>query len=104
MTLQKTIEVGRSQAIERAIVATDALAAIGVSTLVTGSLARGTYRPGSDIDLIVTACPKHLKYAIEGLVEDALAGTPFDVIYLDEVPPHKLPRFVDGALRARDLR
>jgi predicted nucleotidyltransferase len=104
MSLLETVAAERAQAIAGAVKAVDALCAIGVSALVTGSLARGTYGPGSDVDLIVTACPRHLKYAIEGLVEDCLAGLSFDVVYLDEIPPHKLSRFVDGAVRARDLR
>ena len=67
--------VDPSTAIARARAAADAVARIGVSTLVTGSLARGDFRSGSDIDFLVTRCPRHLKYAIEGIVED-LPGRP----------------------------
>ena len=93
---------------QRAIAATrsaaDALAARGVTVLVTGSLARGTFGPHSDIDFLVTSCPRSLKYAIEGLVEDILDGIRFDVIYLDEIPAWKVPRFTEGAVDARRLR
>lgn len=92
-----------SLAIARARAAADAVARIGVSTLVTGSLARGDFRRGSDIDFLVTRCPRHLKYAIEGIVEDCLEGLHFDVIYLDEIPDAKRAWFLDGAKRAHDL-
>lgn len=90
-------------AIARARAAADAVARIGVATLVTGSLARGEFRLGSDVDFLVTRCPRHLKYAIEGIVEDCLEGLRFDVIYLDEIPDAKRAWFLDGAKRAQDL-
>jgi len=75
-----------------------------VGAVVTGSLARGSFGPHSDIDLLVTSCPRHLKYAIEGIVEDILGGMSFDLIYLDELPPWKTARFADGAVHASELR
>jgi predicted nucleotidyltransferase len=81
-----------------------ALAGLGVRALVTGSLARGGFGPASDVDLLVTACPRQLKYAIEGIVEDALGGIPFDVVYLDEVPAWKVSAFTQGAVDASELR
>ncbi len=39
------------------------------------------------------SCPAHLKYAIEGSIEDHLLGIPFDVIYLDEIPADRLDGF-----------
>jgi predicted nucleotidyltransferase len=77
---------------------------MGVVTRVVGSLAGGRFGPDSDIDFLVIHCPRHLKYAIEGHVEDWLGGFPFDVIYLDEVPHHKLERFTREAVSAGDLR
>lgn len=97
-------EQRRARAIEAARAALDALAALGVEAVVTGSLARGGFGPWSDIDILVTACPRPLKYAIESVVEDAVAGLPFDVVYLDEIPAWKLPRFTAGVLRASELR
>jgi hypothetical protein len=67
-------------------------------------LASGRFGPRSDIDLLITQCPRHLKYAIEGTIEELLQGLPFDVVYLDEIPEHKLDRFVRGAVDARQLR
>ena len=84
--------------------AADALAALGVTVLVTGSLARGGFAQHSDIDFLVTSCPRALKYAIEGMVEDILGGIRFDVIYLDEIPAWKAARFTEGAVDASHLR
>lgn len=94
----------RRLAIARAKEATAALAEIGVKVHVIGSLASDRFRPGSDIDFLVVECPRHLKYGIEGIVEDCLGGFSFDVVYLDEVPDHKLARFTREAVDARDLR
>lgn len=97
-------EARRRKAILGARAAIATLGEAGVSALVTGSLARGRFGRHSDVDLLVTACPRALKYAIESLVEDALEGLPFDVIYLDEIPQSRRARFTSGALDARDLR
>ncbi|EJW09998.1 hypothetical protein A33M_0710 [Rhodovulum sp. PH10] len=80
------------------------LAELGVTARIFGSLARGEFRQNSDIDFLVVACPARLKYAIEGLVEDGLGGLRFDVVYLDEVPPHKVARFIREAIDAERLR
>jgi predicted nucleotidyltransferase len=80
--------------------AVSALRERGVVALITGSLAEGTFRAGSDIDLLVTQCPRALKYAIEGLVQDYLIGYPFDVIYLEEIPIAKRGSFL---VKARDV-
>jgi predicted nucleotidyltransferase len=94
----------RCLAIEAARAATAALNALGVTVLVTGSLARGPFGIHSDIDFLVTRCPRILKYAIEGVVEDALGGLSFDVIYLDELPTWRADSFMEGAIPAADLR
>jgi predicted nucleotidyltransferase len=94
----------RSFAISRAREATAALARLGVEARIIGSLASRRFRPGSDIDFLIVECPRRLKYGIEGLVEDCLGGLPFDVVYLDEVPAHKLDRLTREAVDARDLR
>lgn len=94
----------RSRAVAVAQAAAAALAEMGVRVVVTGSLARGTFGAHSDIDLLIMFCPRRLKYAIEGIVEDMLEGMPFDVIYSDELPPWKLARFTEGAVDASQLR
>ena len=94
----------RTRAINGARAAIRALARQGVSARVTGSLAAGRFGPGSDVDLLVTDCPRALKYTIESVVEDCLGGLPFDVIYLDEVPAPKRAHFLGIAVDASDLR
>lgn len=94
----------RRSAISRARQATNALAELGVKARIIGSLASDRFRPGSDIDFLIVECPRHLKYGVEGIVEDCLGGLPFDVIYLEEIPAHKLARLTREAVDAGDLR
>ncbi|MBA1143843.1 MULTISPECIES: nucleotidyltransferase family protein [Mesorhizobium] len=94
----------RRLAVARARLACKALSDMGVTVRVIGSLATGRFGPDSDIDFLVEHCPRHLKYAIEGLVEDCLGGLPFDVVYLDEVPAHRLERLTREAVDAGHLR
>ena len=93
----------RAAAIAGARAAVERLQSLGVSVLVAGSLAKGTFRRYSDVDFLVTSCPRDLKYAIEGIVEDCLGGIPFDVVYLDEIPAWKVASFTGGAKDVRDI-
>ncbi len=93
----------RARAVAGAKAALAALTELGVSALVTGSLARGGFEAHSDVDLLVTACPRTPKYAIEGVVEDCLGGMAFDLVYLDELPGWKAARFMAGAIDASSL-
>jgi len=77
---------------------------MGVTARVFGSLATGHFGPYSDVDFLIIDCPLHLKYRIEGVVEDCLAGLSFDVVYLDEIPAYKLERFTSEAVDAGHLR
>ncbi len=94
----------RRRAVEAARRALGALDALGVRAQVIGSLVRGNFGPDSDIDFLVTDCPRPLKYAIEGVVEDSVQGFRFDVVYLEELPAWKRERFMEAALDAGDLR
>jgi hypothetical protein len=94
----------RRIAIARALAACESLSAMGVVAKITGSLATGHFRAGSDVDFLIADYPPSLKYRIEGVVEDCLGGIPFDVIYLDEIPARKLARATREAVDARDLR
>jgi len=102
--LSMRLDDRRDRAISGARAAVSALAALGVTVVITGSLVRNTFGPHAEVDFLITACPHHLKYAIEGMVEDALGGLPFDVVYLDEIPAWKVARFTEGAVDASDLR
>ena len=99
-----TLQDYRAKAVAGARKAAAALERRGVRVVVTGSLARGGFERGSDVDFIVLECPDRLRYAIEGIVEDELSGIPFDVIYADEIPAHKRQRFLEGAVVAGELR
>lgn len=94
----------RRLAVVRTRAACAALEKMGVTARIIGSLASDSFGPSSDIDFLVIDCPRSLKYSIEGTIEDRLAGFPFDVVYLDEIPEHKLDRFMKEAVDARDLR
>jgi len=89
-----------TRAIACAGAAISALREIGVTALLSGSLADGGFAGSSDIDLLITECPRSLKYAIEGIVEDHLPGFSFDVIYLDEAPAWLVQSLLS---KARDL-
>jgi predicted nucleotidyltransferase len=104
LPILRDIETRRERAVEGAKRALQALETRGITAVVTGSLADGRFGPDSDVDILVTRCPKDLKYAIEGIVEDCLAGLPFDVICLDEVPSWRAKRFVQRTADARSLR
>ena len=106
--LQRLTRLRTAERRERAIMAaqraSEALEEKGVLVRVIGSLARHDFSHGSDVDLLVDRCPRELKYAIEGIVEDCLGDLPFHVIYLDEIPAEKIERFTRDARHARDLR
>ncbi len=94
----------RAAAIAAARRAVAALTRREVEVLVTGSLADGSFGPHSDVDFLVVRCPREMKYALEGIVEDALGALPFDVVYLDEVAPRKVRSFLGKARRVEELR
>jgi predicted nucleotidyltransferase len=93
----------RAAAITGARQAIAALERKHVKALVTGSLADNSFDLHSDVDILITQCPREMKYAIEAIVEDALGTIPFDVIYLDEIAPRKLRSFTEKARRVEDL-
>lgn len=79
------------------------LARLGVRVKLIGSILGERFGPHSDIDFLVLDCPRDLKYAIEGKVEDILGGFPFDVVYAEEIPEYKRDRFISGAVDAERL-
>jgi predicted nucleotidyltransferase len=83
----------RARALAGARAAIEALRQLGVTAELIGSLADQRFDPTSDIDLLVTTCPRRLKYAIESIVEDCLPGFSFDVLYLDELPAARAARY-----------
>lgn len=68
-----------SRALER-------LSARGIEASLVGSLKSGGFGLHSDIDILVTKCPKDLVYTVEAELEDIMNGLTFDVVYLDLLP------------------
>lgn len=99
----ETVEERRARAVAGARAAIEALEAKGVRALVFGSLARGEFGRWSDVDIMVTRCPRDLKYALEATVEDHLRDIPFDVVYVDEVRTPRLARMLRDVRDVRDL-
>ncbi len=74
----------RRVAVARAVRTLRLLRRLGVTAGVVGSLADGRFSEHSDVDFMVLQCPRPLKYAIEGRVEDVMRDIAFDVIYREE--------------------
>ena len=87
----------RDRAMAGALSAIEALRLHGVTAELIGSLADERFDKTSDVDLLITECPRRLKYAIESIVEDCLPGFAFDVLYLDELPPARAARYRGAA-------
>jgi predicted nucleotidyltransferase len=102
--MMTTAPARRRKAIEGARAVLRMFEEKGISAVVIGSLATGEFGPDSDIDFLLTECPRKFKYAIESRVEDILDGFPFDVIYLDEIPAHRVSKFISEAVDASNLR
>ncbi len=94
----------RALALSAARRASAALSRLGIDARVVGSLARSSFAGHSDIDLLILSCPPAWRYRLESIVEDAVGGLPFDVIYLDEVPPHRRDALLAEARHASALR
>jgi predicted nucleotidyltransferase len=103
LLLAKDAQDRTARARQFAEVAVQRLEELGVEARIVGSLARGDFRGHSDIDILVLRCPPDRRYRIEGAVEEAAEGFPFDVIYLDEVPAPRRARLLGEARLASDL-
>ena len=58
----------------------------GVEGHVVGSLATGRFMAHSDIDFLVTRCPRNIdRLSLEAEVEQLCGAMPYPVIFLDEV-------------------
>lgn len=89
--------------LERVAVARGALERLLLAEGVTeawlfGSVARGTPRPESDVDIAVAGCRPDRFYGLAAALERALA-LPLDLVDLDRAPPD-----VAAAVRAEGLR
>ncbi len=69
----------------------------GIEACLVGSLKTGQFDMHSDIDILVTKCPKDLVYTVEAELEDLMEGLPFDVVYLDLLPQGQRERWLQHA-------
>ncbi len=93
MARKMTDSAGMKQDAEnRAAKVLEFLALSGVEASVVGSLGTDRFDASSDVDFLVSSCPKHLKYRLEARVEDLMGDFKFDVIYADETPAHVLKK------------
>ncbi|HXY58180.1 MAG TPA: nucleotidyltransferase domain-containing protein [Methylocystis sp.] len=84
-----------------------ALAAEGVDAAVIGSLAKGTFRAHSDIDILVRSpVDPALRLKVERIAANALrdAGIPYDLIYASDLTPAQLEEFENDLVETRDIR
>ena len=84
-------------ATQAAALALERLSARGIEASLVGSLKNGRFGLHSDIDILVTKCPKHLVYTVEAELEDIMNGLPFDVVYLDLLPQEQRESWLQHA-------
>lgn len=101
--LKANIEIRERQARDRAAMVLQALKERDVDAVIFGSLASGKFYLDSDVDFLIRACPRQLKYRIELLVEDLMDDIPFDVVYRDEVPAQRLSRMEAATLELEEV-
>jgi len=83
-----------TQAVSRAL---ERLHARGIEATFVGSLKTGGFGLHSDIDFLVTKCPRELVYTVEAELEDMMNGLPFDVVYLDLLPEEQREKWLEHA-------
>jgi len=83
--IKRRIDERKRIALERATNVLHLLELKNVEARIIGSLANGKFKIHSDVDFLVTKCPRNLKYSIESDVEDIMLDIPFDVVYEDEL-------------------
>jgi len=71
----------------------------GVSARIVGSLAKGTFRADSDVDYLIEDRGGLPESRISILIEAAMRGFPFDVVYADRADPVLLRHMREEARR-----
>jgi len=75
------------------------LRAAGVSARVVGSLAKGAFRADSDVDYLIEDRAGLPESRITDLIESAMEGFPFDVLYAERADPELLKIIREEAKR-----
>lgn len=83
---EEQLRARKAAALSAAARALERLQARGIEARVVGSLKSGAFGLHSDVDILVTKCPRDAIYTIEAELEDVMNGLPFDVVYLDLLP------------------
>lgn len=89
----------RARALELAGAALGRLRQAGVSARVVGSLARGGFHAGSDVDYLIEDRAGLSESRIVTIVEGAMRGFPFDVIFAERADPRLLELIREEAER-----
>ena len=87
----------KATATQAALRALERLSARGIEASLVGSLKTGGFGLHSDIDILITKCPKDLVYSVEAEIEDIMNGLPFDLVYLDLLPLEQRERWLRHA-------
>jgi transcriptional regulator with XRE-family HTH domain len=83
-------EARRQLAVRMAATALRRLKNAGVTAGIVGSLARGAFRPDSDVDFLIEQRGGLSESRITDLVASAMQGFPFDVVFAERVDPSLL--------------
>lgn len=97
--LRARAEARRREATALARAALRALRKAGVSARIVGSLAKGSFRAGSDVDYLIEDRNGLAEGEIVRLVEAAMHGFPFDVVFAERVDPEILRLMREEARR-----
>lgn len=76
---------------------------VGVSARIVGSLAKGTFRADSDVDYLIEDRGGLTESRVSGLIETAMRGFPFDVVFADRVDPILLKFMREEAKRGASV-
>jgi len=91
-------EARRHLALRLAAAALRRLKDAGVTGAIVGSLARGGFRPGSDVDFLIEQRGGLSESRVTDLVASAMQGFPFDVVFAERADPAML-RFLRAEAR-----
>ncbi len=91
------LQARKAAATQAASRALERLHARGIEALLVGSLKTGGFGQHSDIDFLVTKCPRDLVYNVEAEIEDIMHGLPFDVVYLELLPQAQRASWLEHA-------
>lgn len=86
MILRKRAQTRLAVARPRAAAAVSRLGQAGVQARIIGSLARGSFRQTSDVDILVEDPGSSTETAIEEMVRGEMGDFPFDVVYAHRLP------------------